>query len=792
VRALGARVRASHGATGAAGVLRRECACSGSGHDCDSCRQKDVLRRQGGGDGMDGVPSIVHDVLSSPGRALDASTRIFMEQRFGHDFGRVRVHADGAAAESARAVNARAYTVGRDVVFGVGAPEPHTPDGRRLLAHELAHVVQDAGRTVPARSALQVGAADDPAERDADAMADRAMAGTPATAPAARNGAPRLRRRVRNAVITDFQKGAQACMVHVHGEERTALAVGKELRGRRCVNFMHLDTTKRHVDFDFKESGFDFEGQADPNRIFTTAGRAGSQAILETHPKKPVQTGADKVPAKKVRAAAEQVLKEFAEQVFVPKLDECRKNTKDPDAPLPVMALHNNEGLDPAAEFKSIASKERSPNPSTGAPGDANDFLLVTKPDDFDAFKGKFNVVLQENPVQKKNDDGSLSVLLAASRFVNVEKEGRNHDKPVGATKGLQRQDSIYIKNYAMAGAVLDRFGVSQDPCFGSPTHKTRTQSLFNRRLGKGRKAKAAATDNPLLARDPLPDPPPEGCRLFKDQPALDRAADDWRNRIENIPLLNLLHWALGGPDFVPPEPMAEFKKQQKCMIASMRGSLKSQGLKMPAGDVVLSEQRTFTAQQDIWSKKFAFTTFPSEFDRISDFARKKCDPTLGSDVRWNPKNKDHQACWKKLTDAEKQKEILMASSAPGVSRHHAGVDFDFGKSEKDLDPQAWTGSGAFADAYRWLARNASAYGFLQPFDRWGGYGKGYMAERWHWSYFPVAQAVLEFILDHEDQVDASLKELWSDGKGGIKPEFSFMATNWRDYVFNVEDEGAF
>jgi hypothetical protein len=66
------------------------------------------------------------------------------------------------------------------------------------------------------------------------------------------------------------------------------------------------------------------------------------------------------------------------------------------------------------------------------------------------------------------------------------------------------------------------------------------------------------------------------------------------------------------------------------------------------------------------------------------------------------------------------------------------------------------------------------------------------MAERWHWSYFPVAQAVLEFILDHEDQVDAALKELWSDGKGGIKPEFSFMATNWRDYVFNVEDEGAF
>src|SRR5207302_6062309 len=85
------------------------------------------------------APPIVHDVLSSPGQPLDAGTRAFMEPRFGHDFGQVRVHTDARAAESARAVNALAYTVGQDVVFGAAQYAPETAAGRRLLAHELTH-----------------------------------------------------------------------------------------------------------------------------------------------------------------------------------------------------------------------------------------------------------------------------------------------------------------------------------------------------------------------------------------------------------------------------------------------------------------------------------------------------------------------------------------------------------------------------------------------------------------------------------------------------------------------------
>lgn len=88
------------------------------------------------------VPQNVGDVLHSPGRPLDAFTRGLMERGFGQDFGNVRVHIDERAAESARAVNARAYTVGNDVVFGAHQYAPATPRGRELLAHELAHTVQ--------------------------------------------------------------------------------------------------------------------------------------------------------------------------------------------------------------------------------------------------------------------------------------------------------------------------------------------------------------------------------------------------------------------------------------------------------------------------------------------------------------------------------------------------------------------------------------------------------------------------------------------------------------------------
>jgi outer membrane protein OmpA-like peptidoglycan-associated protein len=126
-------------------LLQRKCTCGQhtvARGECAECRKKRLQRKAAGHTDPETVPPIVHEVLRSPGQPLDAETREFMEPRFGHDFSQVRVHTNAKAAESARAVNALAYTVGRNVVFGLGRYSPHTGVGRQLLAHELTHTLQ--------------------------------------------------------------------------------------------------------------------------------------------------------------------------------------------------------------------------------------------------------------------------------------------------------------------------------------------------------------------------------------------------------------------------------------------------------------------------------------------------------------------------------------------------------------------------------------------------------------------------------------------------------------------------
>jgi hypothetical protein len=135
---------------------------------------------------MPEVPSIVHDVLQSPGQPLDPAIRAFMEPRFGHDFSQVRVHTDAKAATSARAVKALAYTVGTDIVFGEGRYSPGTSTGQRLLAHEIAHTLQQTKGA--AAGAERISDPGDPAEQDADRAASNVMAGRKVDVQTAANG----------------------------------------------------------------------------------------------------------------------------------------------------------------------------------------------------------------------------------------------------------------------------------------------------------------------------------------------------------------------------------------------------------------------------------------------------------------------------------------------------------------------------------------------------------------------------------------------------------------------------
>ncbi|CAH1905567.1 conserved hypothetical protein [Candidatus Nitrotoga sp. HW29] len=115
-------------------------------HSAVSGAVPSIQRFTGQSTGDAGIaPASVDRVLSGSGRSLDPAIQQDMEQRFGHDFSQVRVHTDFAAKQSAQDINAHAYTVGHNIVFGAGKFAPESYEGRKLIAHELTHVVQQTG-----------------------------------------------------------------------------------------------------------------------------------------------------------------------------------------------------------------------------------------------------------------------------------------------------------------------------------------------------------------------------------------------------------------------------------------------------------------------------------------------------------------------------------------------------------------------------------------------------------------------------------------------------------------------
>jgi Domain of unknown function (DUF4157) len=144
--------------------LQRSCACGrhAGGGRCEGCRSEQAASQR---PAVTSTPPIVQAALSSPGQQMDAATRSDAEARFGRDFSRVRIHTDAKAAESARVVQALAYTVGSDVVFAADRYSPGTAAGRRLLAHELTHVLQQ--RRTAGLAGNGVGAQGDRLEQQA-------------------------------------------------------------------------------------------------------------------------------------------------------------------------------------------------------------------------------------------------------------------------------------------------------------------------------------------------------------------------------------------------------------------------------------------------------------------------------------------------------------------------------------------------------------------------------------------------------------------------------------------------
>jgi hypothetical protein len=168
------------------GTLQRSCDCDNSA-GCECGQQAPSLpwlQRQAGPAGSatpsGGAAAAALRGIGS-GRPLDVGSRSFMEPRFGRDFSDVRIHTDAAAADAARVLNAEAFTVGRDIHFAEGRYRPDTSPGRRLLAHELTHTVQqEGGQGVVARAVSGVSEPHDASEREAERVAGSIAGGATA------------------------------------------------------------------------------------------------------------------------------------------------------------------------------------------------------------------------------------------------------------------------------------------------------------------------------------------------------------------------------------------------------------------------------------------------------------------------------------------------------------------------------------------------------------------------------------------------------------------------------------
>jgi hypothetical protein len=178
----------------------------------------------------------VHEALAGPGQPLDPKARAFFEPRFGHDFSRVRVHAGTLASQAAESVNALAYTVGRDIVFASDRYRPQTPEGRKLLAHELTHVVQQADATAHP-SDLRVQSCDDAAELQAQQVSDSMSRPGATDLPAISAAEPTVQRKIWDEAEAGTQARSGTTLPYRQATElvRCAEIMGDEAAPPTCV-----------------------------------------------------------------------------------------------------------------------------------------------------------------------------------------------------------------------------------------------------------------------------------------------------------------------------------------------------------------------------------------------------------------------------------------------------------------------------------------------------------------------------------------------------------------------------
>jgi hypothetical protein len=629
------------------------------------------------------APPQVHAALAEAGQPLDPVTRAFMEARFGRGFGGVRVHTGAAAEASARAVRAQAYTVGSRLVFGAGHYRPQTGEGRRLIAHELAHTVQQAG------------------------------------------GAPALQRTSDPVLLKPVRPNARACVVHVHGNEPVAFTAAEQLYNTRCVNMAWIDHPgRRLIDVDVAApGGGTMTCRADPNRIFDNTALHNQWGNWNTGP---CMTTAG-------RAAGEAAVQAWRDTRLNVAIRQCRGQAVSAtgvagtgvSGGLPVLSMHNNtaapSGAPPVTGAGTPGCRENlsirsylpnhceagatetdparthgHPNPNIIRGQDIDNFVLVTDPAAFDRLvaAGTRNAVLQKlSPTQ----DGSLSVAMASQNYGNVEVEQR----------------SVAATNLAMGNAGLDALGVPPGPCASStgadaPVGAPSTPTLPTPARGQITSARVGGgtAERTRFVR-----------HVFDLQVAAWEAA--------GVPYTHAVPrlYTLSAPDTLPGTGTIQLdrgvaRQSLEPMLRDARAALsaaRSAGTPGAAGVTglrVRSGYRSATSQLGIWTR-----FFPRYYEETAAH-------------RASLAGGEHGEAAAQYLAAYANERVITPGYSPHQRAQTVDLTYQEGRTwaEADTSPAAvaaWRASWFF----NWLAANAGSYGFRQ---------NPALNEPWHWEHDPI------------------------------------------------------
>jgi hypothetical protein len=248
----------------AALLAQNQCACGKSG--CCHGKQGDLKK----GD----VPQAVHQVVRSAGQPLEQEARAFLEPRFGQNFSHIRVHRDAEAAHSARTVNAQAFAHGNHLVFGANRYDPGTDSGKRLLAHEIAHSLQQ-----------QKGShgSDHAAEKDAEHASQQAARIDSGDAPIRINEPSGEKRIQRQPASNQNPSGAQAAPKD-EGREKIIDAAQKKAGdpAQRAQTLVNLMVTRYYPEYVRRVSGVTYNAKEPSLRVDireATVGGKKTQAV---------------------------------------------------------------------------------------------------------------------------------------------------------------------------------------------------------------------------------------------------------------------------------------------------------------------------------------------------------------------------------------------------------------------------------------------------------------------------------------------------------------------------------